>query len=411
MIEYNKNKYKYILLYLAYISLAILTSYPSILAVDLPFPTILVFIFLLFTFFLWFLSGYKKDLLMCRFHFIVFFLFIRTLLFFINAIYLQIEAEEILMEILMGILSIFLFTFSYNYISDTRDEIKNIFLLFTLITSAQIIILLVQNAFLIDKSDIVAGVGYSNYAAGFLLFCVAYLLFIKINTIEKIVVGIGILALLLTQSFAAYLTLMIIALLFLIIKFNWKKKINWLYAFLIFSILIGSFVVFCNTSIGAPVWQKIKQKIDFFLQGDWDNFGSSRGELFNGTWANILRSPFFGVINNAVIVNEELGISRAHNFFLESLVRYGIIGSLCNIAIVVFIVLDLKGLKKFCPKNKACLIAVLAALLHGLLEPNLFTLRFELFFWLIIGALLSQTETRRSWSLLDFKSLRQNKHK
>lgn len=89
---------------------------------------------------------------------------------------------------------------------------------------------------------------------------------------------------------------------------------------------------------------------------------------------------------------------RTHNFALESLLLYGIVGSILNLFILYFLIRSFR-----CKKNLPYLMAFLGALVHGLFEPNFFTLHFELFLWLMIGISLRNADCPGGYRLFGKK--------
>ena len=396
MLDYSKNKYTYVLFYLAYLSLAIFTEYPAVLSIKFIYRIDVVFTALILAFFTVFLILNKNAIKNIRIHYLVFLLLIRLVVFVINASVIKVESGHIASELIKTLYPIVLFTFSYNFLSDTKQEIKNLFVLFTLLLSVQLFLLFILNGFSLNKEKIVMGIGYSNYGATFLLLGVSYLAFTSTNIFEKIVIGLGVLSILLTQSFGAYLALFVVIVIALVLKINWKsKKSRMLFLISLLGVLL-ILGLFFLTTLGSSVFDKIIEKLKYLFQGDFNSFGSSRIKLYTDTWQNIKQNIWFGNIEN--VISNSAGVykqTRAHNILLESLLNYGIVGTLINIAIVVLIVLSIRKSLKNTKGNNPCLIALIAVLVHGLVEPNFFTIHFEFFVWLIIGALLNGKNTEK----------------
>lgn len=380
----NLKNLKNWFLYLAFLSLAIVSSYGAFLSFDVPFPAILIFLV--------FMACYSLCCINVKIKltYIPALLLVRLLLFCINCVYVGASTETLIEQITITVCSIFVFLCGYNFLSGDKKALKTVLISFSFVTSIQIILSVIANH-MQDKAGIVAGIGLSNYAACFLLLCVSYLLFVKTNILEKLVIVLDIIALLVTQSFGAYLALFVVVIVFLIKKINWysRKVRRNVLALLILAVI--AVIVFFHTSLGAGAWNKIKEKILYLLQGNWKNFGSSRGELFEFSWENIKRHLIFGTIENYnPAIAETSALSRwqgfrTHNLLLESLLLYGIVGTLINVAILFYIwSRGKKGLKAK-SEQYAFIPCFVAILIHGMLEPAIFTLHFEIFLWLIIG--------------------------
>ncbi len=394
-ISYQKNKFVYFLFYLAYLSLAVFSYYPSYLALrvytNLDYFFIALFVAFLVLFFI-LNKNYIKNI---KIHFIIIILAVRMIIFVINACVKGLEGGYVRNEIVMFLLISIIFTFFYNYSSDERTEIKNLFVVFSLYSCLQLLVLFLANGFSIDKAFIVMGIGYSNYGATFLLMSIAYLTFVKTNVFEKIVIGLDVVFLVLTQSFGAYIALFVLIVIALIIKVNWRNKKSWLYFMALLAVTAILLAVFFCTSLGSSVWAMITKKLGYLFAGDFNSFGSSRVKLYKDSLQNIRKDLFFGEIEN--IVSDSFGVykpTRTHNFFLESLLNYGIIGTILNAIVVVLIVFDAKKVYRSREENKASLITIISVLLHGAIEPNFFTLHFELFTWIIIGSMLATSQSK-----------------
>ena len=376
-----------IFLYLAYLSLALISGYGAALSFDVPFPAILIFILFLSIYML--LNVDKIRYIGC----IPYLLAIRLGLFTLNAFILKMDTEILLEQIVTTFLSIVIFICFYNFGSKNNKEIKFTLLIFSLITSVQICVGLIGKLN-VGKGTIVAGIGESNYAATFLLLCISYLLFSKVNKLEAIIVVFDIFVLLLTQSFGAYIALLIVFCIYLKKCVNWKKHNLRRIALLVLFTLAIIIVIALKTNVGQQVTRKLSEKIGFLLQGNFKGFGASRLEVYKCSWNNFTNHFLLGSIENPTIVKYgSLSVytpsERSHNFILESLVLYGLLGTILNCIVLYIIVTRGKIMVKKYPNKFPLAVAVFIAFVHGLVEPNLFTMHFELFFWLLVGALLS----------------------
>lgn len=385
--KFRLRNMKNVFLCLAFLSFAFISSYQSFFSFDVPFPAILIFLF--------FMACYC---LCCtnvkiKFTWIPLILLLRLIIFCINAVFVRVSMSTVLEQITITLCSVLIFLCGYNFLSQNKKELNAVLTAFSLVTSIQILVSVIYARF--DKAGIVAGIGQSNYAACFLLLCIAYLLFVKTNRFEKIVIILDIVALLATQSFGAYLALFIVLVVFFIKNINWHSRKVRRSVFLILCVCAIGAVIFFNTSFGVGAWNKITEKIFYLLQGNWKNFGSSRGELFAFSWNNIKRNLLFGTIENySPFVSEANPLSRwqgfrTHNILLESLLLYGIVGTVLNAVIALYICFYGKIRIKRDKTKYAFVPCFLAVIIHGMVEPSIFSLHFEIFIWLLIGAFLS----------------------
>ena len=382
LVKKNKLTFSDVCIEIAYISLAIVSSYVSFLTFDVKFPAILLFIGLFFmaTVKVFFRAN-------VRLHKIILLLILRFVLFMLNCLILKLGVENILEQAIITVCSIMIFIYCYN----VSVDIGKILLPFTILTCVQIFYSFVANGFSIDKTFIVSGIGGSNYAATFLLFMITYYLFSQTTATQKMTLVMSIFALLLTQSFACYLVLFVVC--------TWKifKKVKWysVKSVTILSVTCIIFILFCvwffNTKWGYPIFEKVQNKLVFLFSGDIKNFSSSRVELYQFSMDNIKRHILFGSVKNInmKVVNEYQNF-RTHNFILESLLLYGIVGSFFNLIILYYLI---KSFRK--NRNTAYIMVFVAMILHGFFEPNFFTMHFELFIWLIIGSSLGLKDRRR----------------
>lgn len=272
--------------------------------------------------------------------------------------------------------------------------------LFSLITTIQLVVgIFIYGK---DKGTISAGIGMSNYAATFCLFAFTYFLFQKRSKITVFIIIISLIGLLSTQSFGAYMALLVIVILRLKTYYNWHRFSSWLYLGCFILLIIVMAFIFYQTDFGKPIIDKITIKTKFFFEGKYEAAFSSRFSLYNFTINNIGRNLLFGNIYNfnPAIVQGDLLYKwqyfRTHNFVLESLLLYGVIGSIFNFIILLYIFkVGIKRCKQY-PLKRCILFAIIAVLIHGLVEPNFFTMHFEIMFWAIIGNLLSKNQTRKN---------------
>ena len=109
-----------------------------------------------------------------------------------------------------------------------------------------------------------------------------------------------------------------------------------------------------------------------------DSMTSARIQVYAEGLKLFFQYPLTGVTAFSFHIYDAV---KAHNWILESLIESGLIGS---VFYFYAIYLAIKIIKKY---NKKYLPFIFFYLLHGLVEPNLFTVSFDLFFWFLVGTL------------------------
>ncbi len=326
--------------------------------------------------------------------FVVVLLLLRSLISLINYAVLGLSFGAYFGQEKCAWIGILVYVFAKNCLSEEKSEIGNIMTAVALLTSLQVIITTI--AYAGDKNYIGSAIGMSNYAATFLLMAITYFMFTKTDIVQKIIGVIALIAFILTQSFGGYIAFAVIFIIFAIMKFNWKSKWTYISIVGVIAVVALVFIVALKTGIGGSVVNKVLDKIGYLLSGNLKDFSSSRTELYAFTWQNICNNIFFG---NVVNVNYSMPTDyrfqgfRTHNFLFESLLLYGIVGTLIAVAIIVVIVWKtVKGEKKWykSPTKWVSFLMILVGFIHGLIEPNLFTFNYSMFFWLAVGMFVSE---------------------
>ncbi|MBQ9514332.1 MAG: O-antigen ligase family protein [Clostridia bacterium] len=327
---------------------------------------------------------------------VVFLFIIRALVSLLNANATDKLGEGLAQETI-SVYACLSYLFTFNCVDKPEEKIKTLFTYTSLILSLQIFICILFNG--LDKNYIYAGFGKSNYVATFILGFTVVIAFMETTLFQKIVIVINLLALLFIQSFGAYIGLLVVLIAFLITKIKWNKK-TLLRTVIIALSLIVLLCLFFLTRFGRPLYEKIATKIGYLKDGNLMDFGSSRLGLYKYSIESIKKNIWFGNIINENLseINSRWLYFRTHNFFLESLLLYGVIGTIVNGALMGFVIYRLIKIPKSSFKT-AVIWAFIAYLCHGLVEPNFFTLVFGIFFWGLMGACLSVPDKN------DYKSL------
>lgn len=378
------NKIGELFFLIAFLSMNIISSFVIGKDVFMPIPYSYFFIFIMVLVFTAYILYNKKT---PRIGIIPVMLAVRAFISITNGFIIDDLTNAMSYE-LLTLSNVMVFVCVKNYFCNNWDIVKDILVAFTLIASLQLFLCIFLNGS--DKNGIYAIVGASNYVATFLLLGCTYLMFIKTTIYEKVVVITGLIALLATQSFGAYVALVVVAIIFFTKTFDWRSKKTLAYLCLLIIVVTLFFLVFFTTSFGRPILDKIADKLGYLFSGDFKSFSSSRTELYSFSWKNISRNIFFGNISNydpSLAVDYRFQNFMTHNVILESLLRYGIVGTVINVAVFVYILYKgIKNLKKYnLAEYFACLIVIIAITIHGMVEPNYFTADFGRFFWLIAG--------------------------
>lgn len=392
---FRKHRVGYTIFILSYLSFTVFSSYPSVLAVELPISTMFVFVVLQAAALCYFAN--RAKLLIPIAPAVIFIL--RLILFVGNAIALHMSLRTLFYEIALTLIYIYLFSFMYSYASDDGTEIRRLLIGLTTITTLQLAVgILIHGS---NKGEIAAGIGMSNYAATFLLLASGYFLFSPKTKYSVLWIGISVCGVLFTLSFGAYVVLAILVALRLFTALDWKLPRSWLILLGLVVAGVLTIIVLAQTDFGKPMVDKMAEKLRLLFTGNLQAFGSSRLMLYEFTLDNIKRHWALGPIEN---FNPNLVPSdafyrfqydRSHNLLLESLVQYGVFGTLVNLALVIYVCRLAKRRIGGQPAKKAIVIAILGTVAHWLIEPNFFTMHFEILLWILLGALLSPNKWQR----------------
>lgn len=193
----------------------------------------------------------------------------------------------------------------------------------------------------------------------------------KLNIIYTIIIGLAVLVTSSRWGFIVYL-------LFTIINNieNFKKiHLNHKYLKSLIIILVV-FLIVC-----AIFWNQIYQVIFNIVSRYSLSIFSSRIEIFKDSTRLFLEHPLFGRTAYSYLVHNN---TSAHNFILESLIQTGIIGTIIFITSLYLVYKNIFMIKEN-NIRKGFLLFITSFLFQGLAEPNMFGLRADFYFWLIIS--------------------------
>ena len=212
------------------------------------------------------------------------------------------------------------------------------------------------------------------------------------NTVGCLVVGM--MAYIVSSNIKKVIKLLSLVIAFICIVFTVSRSgflIYCLYCFYIFikwtshlrmrTLVRGLFFCVALISIIIYFWSES----NLFERFNFDSLTSSRLQVYKEGIELFLKYPLTGVSAFKFHIYDAV---KAHNWILESLIESGIVGSIFYFYAIYLVY---KSVKK---KNKAYVSFIVIYLLHGMVEPNLFTVGLDTFFWLLVGTL--QTEDKRS---------------
>lgn len=385
----QKSMWGELLIILAYLSLTLFSTYSaSRLAFHLSFSGVAIFAPL-------FVGGVllllKKDeftmplLLLLPAARLMFFLF--------SALISQVGADLILEQVALTLLGMTVFLLFLNY-EHAAELFRRALTVFAFVVSIQIIACVIGLGSHFNKDNVLAGIGYSNYAATFLLIAVSFLLFRSVNRVEIVVLVLSIIALFLTMSSGAFIALFVVFCIWYRGKLVRNPK-PFIILLVIALILLAVFGILSSQitflyRLTRPIWSRFQ----LIFSGNFNGATSSRLTLYRYSLRSIGRHPFFGsIINyNDAFAAEEYNayvFYRTHNLILESLLLYGIVGSLLNVGILAELVRRGRSIIKARPGRRILVLVFIVMALHGFVEPNFFTIMFEMFVWAIFGLFLS----------------------
>ncbi|MGN1373574.1 MAG: O-antigen ligase family protein [Candidatus Coproplasma sp.] len=214
------------------------------------------------------------------------------------------------------------------------------------------------------KWYMVIPLGQTNTIGCYVIGIMIYLCsFYRKNLIRIATIIISLLIILLTYSRASLLVFAIYIAYFIvkIILSSNNRGIKTIIILLVFTVLIALLITF-------------SMQFDILGRFTFDSLTSSRFQVYKEGFELFFKYPITGVGAYSFKIYDSV---KAHNWILESLIESGIIISCIYFAVLYFLY------KKIKFKNKKMLVFLVFYLIHGLVEPNLFTINLDCFFWLL----------------------------
>lgn len=324
-----------------------------------------------------------------------------TMLSMSNSIYSSIKA---ICVFITSILTYYIFMNKSKDIDSHRFTSLIAFYLFILsIQTLGIYFLNYINYSILAKNLIEIPIGRSNLIATHVLVCVVFIYYSKNRSkFQSFTLALGIITLLLTLSFGAIISLVSVVLIKVVFMYSKSGIKKMLVLFLIIIILLYLILIYfpnysySGDSIISNLNRNISTKIIYFLDGNYERLFSDRFVLYDEAWSKFINNPLFGSFEGLSFRNSMN--FRAHNLFLEALSSYGVFGF---VTLLLPLIIIFKRISIYLKKDKQdiklipCFLALLAGVIHGLVEPNFFSLEFEFLWWAIAGFSISNVSLKK----------------
>jgi len=234
------------------------------------------------------------------------------------------------------------------------------------------------------KAFMVVPFGASNYLGGPLLILFFLFLCIRGQEISGrlawVVLAVLFVGMLLIHSRATSVALLCTLLIYVLFRARWRGTRTGVVVWtgLAFLLTIGGFV-------GALV---LVRRYGGLMVG-LNVLSSGRIDVLEAALLEFLRHPWFGTGLGNTSTIEVLGytteLGHAHNFIMDLLMFSGMVGTIiqCCIYLLAAHIMRIKAI--FSPWAMGSLFALIAVLIDGLAEPNVFSYRVDALLWMVIG--------------------------
>ena len=149
-----------------------------------------------------------------------------------------------------------------------------------------------------------------------------------------------------------------------------KKYLN------VLLIIVLMVLLFCGI-----FWKQIYEIIVNVVSRYSLSIFSSRLAIFKESLSLFIKHPLFGRTGYSYLIAKS---TSAHNFILESLVQTGIVGTIILFICLYLVIKKIQTIKDL-NVRKGYLLFVVSFLFQGLAETNMFSLRADFYFWLIVS--------------------------
>ena len=306
---------------------------------------------------------------------IIILLLIRCILYFIPILYIF-DGEEFKVGMCYAIIQCFFsFFIGINSEQENLENIIKVLMIYSIIICIEEAYTLLQHNISIFSNDLkwwmVIPLGRNNYITCVLIPTYALVSnYIDNNKLLKniyfLIILFGVLAtgsrlgLILYISYNIYNKL--------------KEKKNKKDIMIFFSAIIIIFITFIVLGMNKYL---ILLADRFFSTSLYAN----RLQVYREAFEVFLNNPIFG---RSAFEYSVYDVTKCHNFILESLVQTGIIGTIVYLISLGLVINKIKSIEDQRTK-KSLMSFIVLWLLQGLLEPNLFGLMSDFYFWIILG--------------------------
>lgn len=285
-----------------------------------------------------------------------------------------------------------------NYSENVSQYLVFLVALVNILIFFQLAFLYLNNGFLL-KQNVEIPYGNSNSIASVILFCSVFFLFNKKTIVKgrfqlylyKLNNICSFIALLLTQSSAA------IALYICFVGINYTLKVKKGQQLILFINLLIVLSLFVPTLLDRNV---VLDKMGLLSASQLEivhrqNVTSSHGRLdaYYSGLLNFYEYPIFGAGLGNMKDYKNIFIDhysfKSHNILIDLLGQSGIVGFLLYTSVLILIWFRLNRLRKDKYRNHTIFIGVFyafnAVLLHGMVEPNFMSFKFDVFVFSFLG--------------------------
>lgn len=236
-------------------------------------------------------------------------------------------------------------------------------------------------------------IGDSNFIAAFLVPCFTYFLLkdqkkFK-NAFFTLFFSMGIF---LTYSKGAIVTIFLMFIIKIILAFSMNKrdKKNVCKQLIVGGIVLILFTCFINyflkTDIGLDIYMNTLNKIIRRDHISLNEYTSGRIAVYKANINRFFEHIFLGNGTGYKLnVTNKIQDGRTHNWIIELFVQSGVIGFFVFLCPVFHVLKRTFKSREYDVFQFRVFFVIISILIHGLVEPNLFSPDFDVLFWAILG--------------------------
>lgn len=325
----------------------------------------------------------------------LFFAFIfHVIIVILSLISNNISIFGIVYRINISIIPLFLVVISSYIVKNMNSEeyVSRLLSTFTIWLSLQTIgsvlsTYMAQGAIL--KKEISVSIGNSNFIASTLLIGAVYFFLlgnVKKSKLYKFTLLISILALGFTFSFGSIITFILILYYYYFTKRKKFSKTTFIILamtftfYMLFILLLNGILLdaFFDTVFGDFIY-KATFKVQQLVSGNYEAAFAGRGIVYSSKLELISQKLSLGYGTNV----ESAGQTRSHNWILDSLIYTGITGTSLYLLIIGYVLEKIRKYRYLVSNGDSAYFALMAGIIHGLIEPNFFSKPFDFIWWMI----------------------------